>query len=56
VVVDLKPVKSLPKPVTLEQLKADPAFADMDLVRLSRLSVGAVKPAEYKKIMKLAGL
>jgi predicted RNA-binding protein with PUA-like domain len=56
VVVDLKPVKTLPKPVTLEQLKADPAFKDMDLVRLSRLSVGTVKPAEYKKIMKLAGL
>lgn len=56
VVVDLKPVTTLPKPVTLEQIKADPAFADMDLVRLSRLSVGAVKPAEYKKIMKLAGL
>lgn len=56
VVVDLKPLKTLPKPVTLEQLKADPSFADMDLVRLSRLSVGTVKPAEYKKIMKLAGL
>jgi predicted RNA-binding protein with PUA-like domain len=56
VVVDLKPLKAIPKPVTLEQLKADPFFADMDLVRLGRLSVGAVKPAEYKKIMKLGGL
>jgi predicted RNA-binding protein with PUA-like domain len=56
VVVDLKPLKALPKPVTLEQLKADPAFENMDLVRLSRLSVGTVKPAEYKKIMKLGGL
>ena len=56
VVVDLKPFKALPKPVTLEQLKADPAFETMDLVRLSRLSVGTVKPAEYKKILKLGGL
>lgn len=56
VVVDLKPFKAMPKPVTLEQLKADPAFADMDLVRLSRLSVGTVKPAEYKKILKMGGL
>ncbi len=56
VVVDLKPLKAIPNPVTLEQLKADPFFADMDLVRLGRLSVGAVKPAEYKKIMKLGGV
>lgn len=56
VVVDLKPVKSLPTPVTLEQIKAEPSLANMDLVRLSRLSVGAVKPDEYKKIMKMAGL
>lgn len=56
VVVDLKPKKAIPKPVTLEQLKADPSFADMDLVRLGRLSVGIVKPAEYKKIMKMGGV
>lgn len=56
VVVDLKPLKAIPKPVTLEAIKADPDFKDMDLVRLSRLSVGTVKPAEYKKIMKMGGL
>ena len=56
VVVELKPLKAIPKHVTLEQLKADPSFADMDLVRLGRLSVGAVKPAEYKKIMKMGGV
>ncbi len=56
VVVDLKPVQAMPKPVTLEAIKADPSLKDMDLVRLSRLSVGTVKPAEYKKIMKMGGL
>ncbi len=56
VVVDLKPVKAMPKPVTLEAIKAEPSLADMDLVRLSRLSVGTVKPAEYKKILKMGGL
>lgn len=56
VVVDLKPYKALPKPVTLETIKADPSFADMDLVRLSRLSVGTVKPDVYKKILKMGGL
>lgn len=56
VVVDLKPYKTLPTPVTLEQLKADKFFENMDLVRLSRLSVGKVTDAEYKKILKMGGL
>lgn len=56
VVVDLKPYKALPKPVSLDMLKSDPAFENMDLVRLSRLSVGKVTAAEYKKIIKMGGL
>lgn len=56
VAVDIKPLKTLPKPVTLESIKAEPTLANMDLVRLSRLSVGKVTPAEYKKILKMAGM
>lgn len=56
VAVDLKPVKSLPKPVTLAQVKAESALKDMDLVRLSRLSVGAVKASEYERVMVMAGV
>jgi len=56
VAVDLKPLKALPKPVTLAQVKAEPSLQNMDLVRLSRLSVGSVKAAEYKKILKMGGL
>lgn len=56
VVVDLKPLKPLAKPVALEAIKAEKDLQDMDLVRLSRLSVGAVKAKEYKKIMKMAGM
>lgn len=56
VVVDLKPLQALPKPVTLADIKAEKTLEDMDLVRLSRLSVGAVKEKEYKKIMKMAGV
>jgi predicted RNA-binding protein with PUA-like domain len=56
VVVDLKPVKAIPNPVTLADIKATPTLKDMDLVRLSRLSVGTVKPEEYKIIMKMGGL
>lgn len=56
VVVDLKPLKSIPEPVTLADIKATPVLKNMDLVRLSRLSVGTVKPEEYKIILKMGGL
>ena len=53
-VVDFKPLKKLKKPVGLAQMKADKRLADMDLVRLGRLSVGAVKEAEWKIVMEMA--
>ena len=56
VVVELKPFKAVPNPVTLADLKGDKAFENMDLVRLGRLSVGKVTAAEYKKILKIGGL
>lgn len=55
VAVDIRPVRKLKKPVPLAVLKGDKRFADMDLVRLGRLSVQTVKPAEWELIMKLAG-
>ena len=54
VVVDLKPFKKLKKPVGLQQVKDDKRLADMDLVRLGRLSVQKVKEPEWKIIMELA--
>lgn len=56
VAVDLKPYKAFKRPVTLTQIKTDPILQNMDLVRLSRLSVGTVKPEEYKHICQLGGL
>ncbi|MCB0700368.1 MAG: EVE domain-containing protein [Chitinophagales bacterium] len=53
VVVDIKPVKSVPEPVTLAAIKAEPALAEMELVRLARLSVSKVSAAEFKKILKM---
>ncbi len=53
VAVDLKPVKAMTNPVTLGQIKAESALKDMDLVRLSRLSVGRVKEKEYEKILAM---
>ena len=55
VVVDLQPVKKLKNAVPLEKVKKDPRLADMDLVRLVRLSVQTVKPQEWAVIMELAG-
>lgn len=53
VVVELKPFKKLKKPVTLIQVKADKRLANMDLVRLGRLSVQTViVNDETKKIIK----
>ena len=55
VVVDLKPVKKLKKPVPLTEIKKDKRLAGMDLLRLGRLSVQSVKESEWKVIMELAG-
>ena len=54
VVVDLKPFKSMKRHVTLAEIKAEPTLKDMDLVRLSRMSVGRVKEMEYKKVMAMS--
>jgi predicted RNA-binding protein with PUA-like domain len=54
VVVDVAPVKTLKKPVTLQQIKSDKRLAQMEIVRLSRLSVSKVQPKEWKVIMELA--
>jgi predicted RNA-binding protein with PUA-like domain len=55
VCVDMKAVGPFPKPVTLATIKADPALAEMALVRLSRLSVGPVTKAEWDHVCKLGG-
>jgi predicted RNA-binding protein with PUA-like domain len=54
VVVDLKPVKKLKKPVPLATIKAEKRLADMALVRLGRLSVSAVTDEEWNVILELA--
>ena len=53
-VVDVAPVKRLTRPVTLAEIKADPAFKDFPLVRISRLSVMPVSDAEWERIEKMA--
>jgi predicted RNA-binding protein with PUA-like domain len=54
--VDIAAVKPVPKPVTLADVKADKALADMALVKLSRLSVQPVTEAEWKRVCKMGGV
>jgi predicted RNA-binding protein with PUA-like domain len=56
VAVDVKAVAPMPKPVTLEAIKAEPRLADMALIKFSRLSVQPVTPAEWKLICATGGL
>ena len=55
VVVDLKPVRKLKKPVGLKDVKEEGRLQNMDLLRLGRLSVQSVKDEEWKVIMEMAG-
>lgn len=55
VAVDIKPLKALKKPVTLAEMKHTSGLENLQLVRLSRLSVSAVSDKEYKIIMNMAG-
>jgi predicted RNA-binding protein with PUA-like domain len=52
-VVDLEPLQPLKTPVKLSEIKAVPQLRDMQLIRLSRLSVSAVTKEEFDFILKM---
>ena len=54
--VDLKAVRDLPRPVPLDEIKADPRLAAMVLVKNSRLSVQPVTPEEWDLVCTIGGL
>ena len=53
--VDVRAVKAVTTPVTLADIKAEPALADLALVRQSRLSVVPVSEAEWTLLCAMAG-
>ncbi|WP_266366211.1 EVE domain-containing protein [Tellurirhabdus rosea] len=53
VVVELVPVMPLARPVTLNQLKAEPLLANLSLIRQSRLSVMPIRPDEFECILAM---
>ena len=56
VVVDVKAIEPLPKPVTLTAVKAEPKLKDMALVKYGRLSVQPVTAEEWKIVCKMGGM
>ncbi|OIQ69097.1 EVE domain protein [mine drainage metagenome] len=54
VVVEFSPVETLKNPVTLARVKAEPLLSNMELVRQGRLSVSAVKPEEFDKVLEMS--
>ena len=52
--VKVKPVRKLKRPVSLKEIKADPKLAEIELIKLSRLSVAAITPAEWDYIVALS--
>ena len=54
--VDIRAVTAVPKPVSLDTIKADRRLADMVLVKNSRLSVQPVTAEEWKIVCELGGV
>jgi len=55
VAVELAPVRELKRPVTLQEMKANPKLEGLEMIRQGRLSVSPVKPDEWAEILKMAG-
>jgi predicted RNA-binding protein with PUA-like domain len=55
VCVDIKPIEKLPRAITLAELKKHKTLSQMQLVKMSRLSVSPVSEAEAKALLSLAG-
>ncbi|MEW5729961.1 MAG: EVE domain-containing protein [Pseudomonadota bacterium] len=56
VCVDVKAVRPVPRPVTLQQVKDDPRLAELPLIRQSRLSVMPIDDASWELLCGMGGL
>ena len=54
-VFDIRAGKALARPVTLAEIRAEPAFKDMALVRMPRLSVVPASEVQWKKLLAMGG-
>ena len=55
VAVSVQPIRKLARPVTLAEMKAEPALSEFQLIRQSRLSVVPVRDEEWATILRMAG-
>ena len=56
VCVDMQAVRAVPQPITLAEIKADPRFSSLALVRLSRLSVAPVSAEHWAQLCEMGGV
>ena len=56
VVVDVKAIKKLKNPVSLDQIKINKKLKNISLVKQSRLSVMPIKKIEWEEIIKLSSI
>jgi predicted RNA-binding protein with PUA-like domain len=56
IVIDIRAGARLPRPVRLDQIKADTRFADSPLVKMGRLSVVPLTDQQYAALLELAGM
>jgi predicted RNA-binding protein with PUA-like domain len=54
VAVEIAPVRALARPVSLTEMKAEPALAEMRIFRQFRLSVTPITPEEWKTILAMS--
>jgi len=54
--VDVSYVAHLPHPVSLDDVKAEAALADMELLRQGRLSVQSVTKAQFDRVKEMGGM
>ncbi|MCC0055494.1 MAG: EVE domain-containing protein [Rhodobiaceae bacterium] len=54
--VDIRALADVPRPVSLQEIKANPKLADMSLVTSMRLSVQPVKENEWEEVCRMGGL
>jgi len=52
--VDVRGVEKLKRPVTLAEIKANPALSQMALLRVSRLAVTPVRDAEWEEVLTMS--
>ena len=52
--VEIEPVRKFARPVSLAEIKAEASLSEIELIKLSRLSVAEIRPDEWKIIVAMA--